>query len=147
MIEYFLFAWRKEWQLTSVFLPGELHGQRSLSGCSPWCPKESDSTEGLSLHSHVLLILEYMMENTMRNFHSCGEADHRKQRSKYIYTSYYFCFPKEIHKTAIHYMEFKYLRVGHQTINKTQVNNDLSSMKGLHRRNGKNSSRWVRKCI
>ena len=24
--------WRREWQLTPVFLPGEFHGQRSLTG-------------------------------------------------------------------------------------------------------------------
>ena len=28
--------WRKDWQLTPVFLPGESHGQRSLAGYSPW---------------------------------------------------------------------------------------------------------------
>ena len=27
--------WRREWQPTPVFLPGESHGQRSLLGCSP----------------------------------------------------------------------------------------------------------------
>ena len=27
--------WRREWQLTPVFLPGELRGQRSLAGYSP----------------------------------------------------------------------------------------------------------------
>ena len=27
--------WRKEWQSTSVFLPEEFHGQRSLESCSP----------------------------------------------------------------------------------------------------------------
>ena len=27
--------WRREWQPTPVFLPGELHGQRSLAGYSP----------------------------------------------------------------------------------------------------------------
>ena len=30
------FPWRREWQPTPVFLPGELHGQRSLAGYSPW---------------------------------------------------------------------------------------------------------------
>ena len=30
---------------TTVFLPRESHGQRSLAGCSPWGPKESDMTE------------------------------------------------------------------------------------------------------
>ena len=34
-----------------VFLPGEFHGQRSLVGFSPWSHKESDMTEGLTLHN------------------------------------------------------------------------------------------------
>ena len=37
--------WRREWQPTPVFLPGEFHGQRSLAGYSPWGRKESDTTE------------------------------------------------------------------------------------------------------
>ena len=28
--------WRKKWQPTPVFLPGEIHGQRGLAGYSPW---------------------------------------------------------------------------------------------------------------
>jgi len=28
--------WRREWQPTPVFLPGEFHGQRSWAGYSPW---------------------------------------------------------------------------------------------------------------
>ena len=28
--------WRRKWQPTVVFLPGESLGQRSLEGCSPW---------------------------------------------------------------------------------------------------------------
>ena len=27
--------WRREWQPTPVFLPGESHGQRILVGCNP----------------------------------------------------------------------------------------------------------------
>ena len=34
-----------------VFLPGEVHGQRSLTGCSPGSHKESDMTEWLSTHT------------------------------------------------------------------------------------------------
>ena len=44
--------WRKEWQPTPVFLPGEFHGQRSQAGYSPWGRKESDKTERLTLDSH-----------------------------------------------------------------------------------------------
>ena len=28
--------WKRKWQLTPVFLPGDSHGQRSLAGYSPW---------------------------------------------------------------------------------------------------------------
>ena len=40
--------WRRVWQPTPVFLPGEFHGQRSLEGYSPVGCKESDTTERLS---------------------------------------------------------------------------------------------------
>ena len=43
--------WRREWQSTPVFLPGESHEQRSLEGFSPWGRKESDTTERLHLTS------------------------------------------------------------------------------------------------
>ena len=33
--------WRRKWQPTPIFLPGELHRQRSLVGYSPWGHKES----------------------------------------------------------------------------------------------------------
>ena len=35
--------WRRAWQPTPVFLPGESHGQKSLAGHSPWSHKESDT--------------------------------------------------------------------------------------------------------
>ena len=37
--------WRRRWQPTPVFLPGESHGERSLAGYSLWGCKESDVTE------------------------------------------------------------------------------------------------------
>ena len=40
--------WKRKWQPTPVFLPGKVHGQRSLAGCSPRDCKESGLTEQLS---------------------------------------------------------------------------------------------------
>ena len=37
--------WRRAWQPTPVFLPGESHGQESLAGYSPWGHKDWDMTE------------------------------------------------------------------------------------------------------
>ena len=38
--------WRREWQPTPVFLPGEFHEQRSPAGYSPWGHKELDMGRG-----------------------------------------------------------------------------------------------------
>ena len=40
--------WRTAWQPTTMFLPGESHGQRSLAGCSPRLGKDLDMTERLT---------------------------------------------------------------------------------------------------
>ena len=37
--------WRRKWQPTPVFLPGESQGQRSLVGCHLWGHIESNTTE------------------------------------------------------------------------------------------------------
>ena len=37
--------WRRKWQPTPVFLPGESQGQRNLVGCRLWGRTESDTTE------------------------------------------------------------------------------------------------------
>jgi len=39
------FGWRRKWQPTPVFLPGESQGQWSLMGCRLWGRTESDTTE------------------------------------------------------------------------------------------------------
>ena len=38
-------GWRRKWQPTPVFLPGESQGQGSLVGCCLWGRTESDTTE------------------------------------------------------------------------------------------------------
>ena len=45
--------WRRAWQPTPVFLPGEFHGQRNLVDSSPWGLRESDTTEQLTLHINI----------------------------------------------------------------------------------------------
>ena len=47
-------CWRRAWQSTPVFLPGESYRQRSLTGYSPWGHIELDMTEATE---HVLLNL------------------------------------------------------------------------------------------
>ena len=42
--------WRRKWQPTPVFLPGDSHGQGSLAGYSPWGCKALDKTEHSPTH-------------------------------------------------------------------------------------------------
>ena len=45
-LSFFTFMhWRRKWQPTPVFLPGESQGQGSLVGCRLWGRTESDTTE------------------------------------------------------------------------------------------------------
>ena len=43
--------WSRKWHPTPVFLPGKLHGQRSLVGCRPRGHKELDTTEHTHTHT------------------------------------------------------------------------------------------------
>ena len=57
------FPWRRAWQPTPVFLPGESQGQGSLVGFSPWCCKESDMNEATE-HACVHVIKKDKFELT-----------------------------------------------------------------------------------
>jgi len=37
--------WRRKWQATPAFLPGESQGQENLAGYRLWSHTESDTTE------------------------------------------------------------------------------------------------------
>ena len=46
--------WRRAWQPTPVFLPGESHGQRSLVGYGPRVTKSQTRLKWLSTHTHII---------------------------------------------------------------------------------------------
>ena len=57
--------WRRKWQPTPVFLPGESHGRRSVVGCSPWGRTESDTTEAtLRWHIHCWWDYQWLSAST-----------------------------------------------------------------------------------
>ena len=49
--------WRRKWQPTPVFLPGESQGRGSLVGCRLWGRTESDTTEATSFSLHNLSVM------------------------------------------------------------------------------------------
>ena len=46
--------WRRKWQPTPVFLPGESHGQRTVFGYSPWGRKELDMTSVVRVYKALI---------------------------------------------------------------------------------------------
>ena len=63
--------WRRKWQPTPVFLPGESQGLRSLMGCRLWGPTESDTTE-VTQQQHNNKCIIY--NNNFILFISCSES-------------------------------------------------------------------------
>ena len=55
--------WRRKWQPTPAFLPGESHGQRSLAGYSPWVAKSQ--TLQLSMHAYTWKLLTVYILNIL----------------------------------------------------------------------------------
>ena len=63
------------WQPTSVLLPGESHGGRSLVGYSPWGRKELGMTERLHFHfEHSLAVPFFGIGMKTDLFQSCGHC-------------------------------------------------------------------------
>ena len=54
--------WRRAWQPTPVFLPGESLGWRSLVGYSPRGLKESDTTERPHFHFQMPVKLGFWVQ-------------------------------------------------------------------------------------
>ena len=68
--------WRRAWQPTLVFLPGESHGQRSLAGCSPQDHTESGMTEAtqpahMQISSYIGHIFMFLSTTYIHIFCMC----------------------------------------------------------------------------
>ena len=64
--------WRRTWQLTPLFLPGESHGQRSLVGYSPWgLSKSHTQLKWLNMHPvrESILVWFQMLVERLSAFH------------------------------------------------------------------------------
>ena len=75
--------WRRTWQPTPVFLPGEPQGRGSLVGCHLWGRTESDTTEAtqqqqqqhprvwvsplLSLHVCIYRLVSQLLSSPNKN--------------------------------------------------------------------------------
>ena len=55
--------WRRKWQPTPAFLPGKFHGQRSLTGYSPWGHRVGYDWVLTHAHTHWLKTLVLMQHH------------------------------------------------------------------------------------
>ena len=60
--------WRRKWQPTPVFLPGESQGQQSLVGCRLWGRTESDMTEARQQQQQQWNIYIFLMWTIFKVF-------------------------------------------------------------------------------
>ena len=63
--------WRRAWQLTPVFLPGERHGEESPAGPSSWGHTELDVTGQLSTTRHTYVYNFKSSVNFLRKNSNC----------------------------------------------------------------------------
>ena len=68
------FPVRREKLPTSVFFPGEFHGQRSLAGYSLWGHKVLDTTEQKTVSIHTYVFSFYLADPSYKEVkrYSCG---------------------------------------------------------------------------
>ena len=71
-LSLFIFMhWRRKWQPTPVFLPGESQGQGSLLGCRLWGHAESDTTEVTQQQQQQPLCTKYYAGTAAKSRQSC----------------------------------------------------------------------------
>ena len=75
--------WKRQWQPTTIFLPREFHGQRTLAGYSPWGCKESDTTEQLTQHNNTLGLFSKQTDKDAAHMH-CTFFQRYKENRQYI---------------------------------------------------------------
>ena len=75
--------WRRKWQPTPVFLPGESQGWGSLMGCRLWSRTESDMTEATWQQQGL-----EGLPLTCALWFECG--NHRHPRSQKLHCRSYF---------------------------------------------------------
>ena len=103
--------WRRKWQPTPVFLPGESQGRGSLVGCRLWGHTESDTTEATYRHQWASARLDSIEGNGNPLQYSClenpmdagawwaavhGVVKSRTQRSDFPFTFQFHALEKEM---------------------------------------------------
>ena len=94
--------WKRAWQPSPAFLPGESHGHWSLAGYSPWGHKESDTTE--RLHFFFFLTQDNTGKEILRNtVPSLTELAQQKQHTWLVYSAESFFQMALLHEEVFYW--------------------------------------------
>jgi len=96
--------WRRKWQPTAAFLPGEFHGRRSLVGYSPRGHTESGTTEWLTLcdTNNVLLCTWRLMVYLQSCVHCVTEVTNPNQKNTHVDLSNLSARSKQCQRILLH---------------------------------------------
>ena len=86
-------SWRRKWQPTSVFLPGESHGQHNLEGYSPWGHTETPPNQLSTDNKFYYVALETMRvwECYSCSYKSSQTFSHNRAVFKSMYSYLFIC--------------------------------------------------------
>ena len=76
--------WRRKWQPTPVFLPGESQGRWSLVGCRLWGRTESDTTEATQQQQQQLSHRYFRLKNPTLLCEKTESLDIQMRQGKYM---------------------------------------------------------------
>ena len=80
----------KKMATTSLFLPGEFHGKRSLACYSPWGHKESKMTRQLTFHFIFLWMESRIQYFQKTQLLSEEKAENHRMKEQVPFNNYYF---------------------------------------------------------
>ena len=85
--------WRRKWQPTPVFLPGESQGQQSLVGCRLWGRTESDTTEATKQQQQWVVLSSYLVIYTPRRWEQAMETSSDSHQARQTWHEYHCYYP------------------------------------------------------
>ena len=74
--------WRRKWQPTPVFLPGESQGRGSLVGCRLWGRTESDTTDETASAAAAATDVSTVLQEARRGQQRAEKPSDRGQRKQ-----------------------------------------------------------------
>ena len=74
-------SWKRKWQPTPAFLPGEPHGQRSLVGYSPWAKRQTWLSTPYAYRMYIIYIYSKILWMNHHRYLILKHLHHPKRKA------------------------------------------------------------------